>query len=251
MTSSQNKILLQQTPTSSTIQKNTTMKSSRQYTAKLMLLLVVSLIDAPLADAFGSSATANRPISIPFEATSTKQEKRRLPRTSRTNDENAPTATTIVVEKMKTKRRNMIKYDLGLGKNQPFNNDNGNELSSGKRIHPTQFLVEHESVRPYPSPLNLDSQSHSSNNRNEAKDKRKTLPKVQPIRQSKDVLHIRDPNIHMGNTKEDDNAFGHPVIVPINHSSVGRNEPAVKFDLNTVWVEMMLHSEYKKLILTN
>jgi len=235
------------------IQKNTTMKSSRQHTAKFMIILFVSLlIAAPLADAFRSSATtANHPIYIPFEAT--KQEKRRLPRRTPTSDENnAPRTTTIVVEKVKTERRN-LKYDLGLGKNQPVNNDNGNESSSSKqRSPPTQFLVEHESVRPYPSPLNLGSQSESSNNRNEAKSRRKNLPKVQPRRQSKDVFHIRDPT-HMGNTK-DNNAFGqHPVIVPINHSSVGRNnnEPAVKFDLNTVWVEMMLHSEHKKLIITN
>jgi len=230
------------------------MKSSRQRTAKLMFILFVSLqlIAAPLADAFTSSATANHPISIvSFEAT--KKEKRRLPRRTLTSDENNAPTTTIFVEKVKTERRN-LKYDLGLGKNQPVNNDNGNESSSSgkQRSPPTQFLVEHESVRPYPSPLNLDSQqSESSNNRNEAKSNRKNLPKVQPRRQSKDVLHIRDP-IYMGNTK-DDNAFGHPVIVPINHSSVGRNnnEPAVKFDLNTVWVEMMLHSEHKKLVILN
>lgn len=249
----QNTILLQQSPIAR--QKNYTMKSLR-HTAKCIFILFVSLIATPHADAFRSSATATSPIVVPFEPT--KERRRRLPKTQTCEVNESTTTNTNSLEKEKTEKRK-FKYDLGLGKNQPVNNDNANESSSSsswleKRFDPTQFLIEHESVRSYPSPLNSDSEPQSSSSRDEAKDKRRNLPKVQPIRHSEDILHIQDP-IRIGNSKGDDDDgdddyyyFRHPVIAPINNSYVGSIEPAVKFDLNTVWVEMMLHNEHKKII---
>merc|ERR1712194_616284 len=159
-----------------------------------------------------------------------------------------------------------IEYDLGLGKNNAVNRTNhDNELlslshlSSEERLKdPTQFLVEHEAVRSYPSPLinskssqindnqNNEERNKSSSNNN-SKNKQRNLPIVRHIRKSQDFLHIQDAS----EVNDSDESFDQQtIIIPINNSSsTGDNNPAVKFDLNTVWVEMMLHNEHKKMIL--
>merc|ERR1712194_206705 len=158
-----------------------------------------------------------------------------------------------------------IEYDLGSGKNHAVNRINhDNELlslshlTSEERLKdPTQFLVEHEAVRSYPSPLinskssqindyqDNEQKNKSSSNKN-SKNKQRNLPIVRHIRKSQDFLHIQD----VSEVNDSDESFDQqPIIIPINHSSsTGDNKPVVKFDLNTVWVEMMLHNEHKKMI---
>merc|ERR1712194_95890 len=159
-----------------------------------------------------------------------------------------------------------IEYDLGLGKNHAVNRINhDNELlslshlSSDERLKdPTQFLVEHEAVRSYPSPLinskssQINDNQHNeelnkSSGNNNSKNKQRSLPIVRHIRKSQDFLHIQDA----AEVNDSDESFDQQtIIIPINYSSsTGDNKPAVKFDLNTVWVEMMLHNEHKKMIL--
>jgi hypothetical protein len=88
---------------------------------------------------------------------------------------------------------------------------------------------------------------------------------IHHVRKSEDIFHIQDPTNNAGEDNNggdnnNNNNFGdHPIIIPINNyhylssSSVGddinnKSAEVVKFDLNTVWVEMMLHNEHKKLI---
>lgn len=199
---------------------------------------------APFADAFRTSARAAPPVLVPLDLP-LEGKIRFLP--AQPNDAAEFVANTVSVEKV-TITRTKLKYDLGLGKNKPVANKRTEETpSTDKAFDPTRFLIEYESMRSYPSPLDLGSESQSRNN-NRTKNKRKNLPKVQHRRHSEDVLYIRDSDyITNGEDNCNDDSFCHPIIVPINHFSVGSNIPATKLDVNTVWVEMMLHNEQKKL----
>lgn len=136
-------------------------------------------------------------------------------------------------------------YDLGLGKNKPVTNKRVKEaLRVDASLDPTRFLVEHEVVSKYPSPLDSDSNLISSHR---PKSDRKNLPKVKHRRHSEDVLRIRDsPSVgnEHSNHNNDDNSR-HPVIAPIHRFST---ESITKLDVNTVWVEMMLHNEQNKVL---
>merc|ERR1719327_990717 len=129
---------------------------------------VVSMIaQLPLADAFLSSAST--PPSVVVSLNHLEKQVKQMPkiepddaRTTETRDSSPDGA--IIIDKTsittatKSPQRKW-KYDLGLGKNKPVtttarpvelthhgdNNENG--------LDPVQFLIEHESVRPYPSPL--------------------------------------------------------------------------------------------------
>jgi len=219
------------------MQKNTKMKSSLRITSQIILVLIVASILAPFADAFRSSTTATSPIVAPLDVPA--ERKRQLPRAQPNEATEKSSPNKILVEKMTIEKRK-FKYDLGLGKNSIVKNGRADgKPSADQDLDPTRFLIEHESVRSYPSPLNSDSESQSRNN-NRTNSNRKKLPKVQHRRHSEDVLCIVDQDYC-----NDDN-FDHPVIVPINHCSTGSNGPAAKFDVNTVWVEMMIHNEQKK-----
>mmetsp|Transcript_28140 Transcript_28140/g.60331 ORF Transcript_28140/g.60331 Transcript_28140/m.60331 type:complete len:248 (+) Transcript_28140:566-1309(+) len=222
---------------------NTTMNKSTA-SSKIIIVLIVALMLPQSIDAFRSSVTAKPPIVTPLDipkeglgraAPRTQSVEAKEPLSSNQN--------TIPVPKPTTKPKKYT-YDLGLGKNKPVHNkkiDDENKASAVEKSDPAQFLIDHESVRPYPSPMDTSSDSQRKSN------KRKNLPKVQPKRHSEDVLQIRDP---VGTVSTEDRSNGerirHPVIVSINRSTVGRHEPSAKLDVNTVWVEMMLHNEHKK-----
>mmetsp|Transcript_2331 Transcript_2331/g.6219 ORF Transcript_2331/g.6219 Transcript_2331/m.6219 type:complete len:217 (+) Transcript_2331:120-770(+) len=202
----------------------------------LILTLLVASIRAPSAVAFRSSVTTTPLVLTSFE-----------PIKPQTEDP-------LVVEEIINEKT--FKYDLGIGKNPPVVNRYADDYLSSldKGYNPTQFLVEHETVRPYPSPLDLDFQSLPRNieNQNELKQrKRKNLPKVHHRRHSEDVLRIEDPTCNRKTRGTDHNNVHlcRPTIVPINRKiSVDKNPRAVKLDVNTVWVEMMLHHEHSKTI---
>jgi hypothetical protein len=231
------------------------MKTSSIHTSQITILavvLIVASILAPFADAFRSSATATPPIVEPlnFQTEGT----RRLPRTQHSNEVTEPDAASrIHIEKVTTVTpRRKTKYDLGLGKNKPVithtTRAQKTPPTDNEFLEPARFLIEHESVRSYPSPLDSESESQSrTNDQTKGKRKNKNLPRVKHRRHSEDVLLIRDPDsIRNADDCDDCNAC-HPVIVPIHRFSTGKNGQAEKFDVNTVWVEMMLHNEQKKI----
>jgi len=241
---------------------NITMKPSSMHTSKITILLAVLFVAsilAPFADAFRSSAMATPPIveplNLPTEGT------RRLQLTQHTNEiTEQPRAATILIEKVTTVTpRRKPKYDLGLGKNKPVvTHTTRAEImpptDNNQFLEPTRFLIEHESVRSYPSPMDseISRSQNRTNDRTIGNRKNKNLPRVKHRRQSEDVLLIRDPD-SIRNADEDDNNYKdgnvrHPVIVPIHRFSTEQNDEAEKLDVNTVWVEMMLHNEQKKFL---
>ena len=164
------------------------MSTSRVSTSKLLSLIIA------ISPVFGySNSASNRPFARPFEV------------------EEFPS----VFTRRTTISRTKPTYDLGLGKNKPL---------YGKSTHMTdditQHIIEHESVRPYPSPLDDDEASTQQG-------ARKVLPKIQLKRNSKDELYIQ-------NSSDE--------VVP--HISNVSDEG--QLDINTVWVEMMIHSEQMK-----
>lgn len=134
------------------------------------------------------------------------------------------------------------KYDLGLGKNPPFVKSN--------KAPPTKFggfendtyramrhMTEHQAVRPIPSPLSQPQQppklqvSYSI--------KRKHKPTIDYSRRSEDVLHIfEEKSEESGDDQVPRSSRGPLTIVAKTHGQ--------KLDMNTAWVEMLLHSESSK-----
>ena len=173
------------------------MPSRSNSTMKLL-----SFFLAVVAPAHGYSTTNNRPFARPFGI----------------EDFSA------ALVKKETPPKIKQTYDLGIGKNQPLAQKRSYTVSNVVRDDAAQFLglgMEHESVRPYPSPLDYASLSPAS-------PAKSPLPKVQLKRNSEDMLAIRNS----------DNFT--PDIIPISDAQL---------DVNTVWVEMMIHSEQMKLAL--
>ena len=112
-----------------------------------------------------------------------------------------------------------VSYDLGLGKNPPV-------VQSSSSITPwdvqraTAFLVDHEAVNKIPHPPMLSAATHNT------KPKREVKPLI-PIRLADDILHISQ-----GHASET------PTMIPVGGDS---------FDLNTPWVEMLIHEQRQKL----
>lgn len=204
------------------------MKSSSTSISQMLRLFSVVLL-ATFADAFRTSATAVPPMVAPLDLPS--KDTIRSPQTQ-------PTVPT----------RRKFKYDLGIGKNKPIINTRPKETLSTD-LDPARFWSGHESVRSYPSPLDSNFVSNSQTKSN----RRKNLPKVQHRRHSEDVLSIWDPSCAKNGERSDccddnDDNSCHPVIIPTLFSSAGNNVQAAKLDVNTVWVEMMLHNEQKKFV---
>jgi len=212
-----------------------------------MLLLAIILASMPsvFINAFRSSATATPPDVAPLDLPTKRTNL--LPRTQPDETNQSSAAITIKYEKQETAPPKKFKYDLGLGKNKPVTNTRADETprTNDKSLNPARFMIEHEAVSKYPSPL--DSNSNSSHR---TKSSRKNLPKVQHRRHSEDVLHIRDsPSVRNGheNDNNDDNSR-HPVIFPVHRLPTESSASMTKLDVNTVWVEMMLHNEQNKIL---
>ncbi len=223
--------------------RDSNMKQSSIIKPRRLLLAWVSVLaflSSPLADAFRSSATATPPDVAPLDLP-TKQ-VRILPKTQPEELRKTGVSSTIRDDETPAKPKK-VTYDLGLGKNKPVTNKRAEKTNpTDISQHPAQFMIQHDAVSDYPSPLAVASESNLS-----SKPTRKNLPKVNHRRHSEDVLHIRDfPSSQndQNNHQKEENSF-HPIIAPINALP---GATATKFDVNTVWVEMMLHSERNKML---
>ena len=149
------------------------------------------------------------------------------------------------------KRR--IRYDLGLGKNEPVvdrsttkvipasigeedartNNHNG-IAGHGNQYAP--FWMVHDSTNIFPTPMTTSTSSQTGTAATaptkkpaDSKPRKSRLVPIIPSRKTKDVLKILT-----GQDKEGSQA------------TIERTEP-VKLDLNTIWVEMLIHDQQQQL----
>lgn len=110
------------------------------------------------------------------------------------------------------------KYDLGLGKNAPLITNEQTRVDKTHSVQKaSQFWMVNEPAVIYPSP----AQSSSQEEHHQVSRKRKSMPLI-PKRQSEDVLQISSDRV-MSKTQ--------------SH----------QLDLNTPWVEMLIHCQQMKL----
>lgn len=208
-----------------------------------------------LALGYSSNPTSsNRPFVHPLDL----QEIQAIRRTTATT--HFPTkdeAATIT-----TRRR----YDLGIGKNPPLTNNkhlrNDDPLAHTASLRQssfeddhmissestTRYLVEHHATREYPSPLQRVMVVVPK-----PPSQPRVLPKVQHERRVQDALQIDHPPNHSADNLLDDVSASEtrpPSGTPMKPMSsvlpLIRTSSKVQLDVNTVWVEMMLHSEHMK-----
>ena len=168
----------------------------------------------------------------------------------------------VVVTKTKQlvqQQQQTTNYNLGIGKNPPvygksskFNANNPIDV----RESTTQYWIEHEATREYPSPQllveaslsrphqSLSSSSSLSTPQSASTKRSPPLSTVQPKRRSQDALHIQHPRTSTtASTRDAATGFQPAAVVLL--PSIHRTSNA-QLDVNTVWVEMMLHNEQMK-----
>ena len=208
----------------------------------LAWLLVLVFISSPFADAFRSSATATPPDVVPLDLPA--KQMRILPKTQPEELRKAEAISTIQGDGQHSTVRRKVTYDLGLGKNKPVINKRAEETKpTDVSPDPAQFMIQHDAVNKLPSPLDAASKSDAH-----SKSARKNLPKVNHRRHSEDVLHIRDfPAVRKNdqNDHRNDEKTSHPTI---GRTTTFPGATEAKLDVNTVWVEMMLHNERNKML---
>ena len=121
------------------------------------------------------------------------------------------------------------RYDLGLGKNKPLTNDKPATSQSQDVMAASQFWIAPVPAVTFPSPRALDEEmverafAVSTRPRKElSKESRRSSISLHPKRQSEDDLRISNEGI------------------------ISRSR-ATKLDLNTVWVEMLIHNQQMQL----
>ena len=117
--------------------------------------------------------------------------------------------------KAQEKSRRRATYDLGLGKNLPVSGGRKIPIHSLSTNDAVEFWVEHDAVNNYPSPVTKPVEP------------RKPQPIV-PVRLGKDLIDI---------SGDSDEAMA---VLRVK---------SVELDVNTLWVEMFIHHQQKKLVL--
>lgn len=121
-------------------------------------------------------------------------------------------------------------YDLGLGKNKPVKSE---AVSVSNDVHVADALMhwnEYESVREFPSPLKRVEVEYETPAASTKTTRR--ITSVNPTRYVEDSLQI------IRNRKED--------VAAIKDQPVMMRSDSSRMDVNTVWVEMLIHSEQLK-----
>jgi hypothetical protein len=129
-------------------------------------------------------------------------------------------------------------YDFGIGKNKPVYGkaSHSSSLTTNTIEEAAKYWVEHEAIQEFPSPISAAPQEESFTKPTTASKQRPAVPKVQPKRRTKDALHIEHPPLN-----DETRSQAAPAAVPSM-----RRTSSVQLDVNTAWVEMMLHSEQMK-----
>ena len=137
------------------------------------------------------------------------------------------------------RRSSRSTYDLGLGKNKPVvsrrkdgstNTATSNSDQPRTVVEATQYWNEHQTAREFPAPTSTVIVVDAAT----APKPKKTLPVVNPTRRAHDVLAILA-------TDTSDRQATSPQNKPVMVSSA-----PVQLDVNTIWVEMLIHSEQLK-----
>ena len=130
------------------------------------------------------------------------------------------------------------RYDLGIGKNPPLHSLVGTSFDEPDSKTAVQFLEEYESVVEYPSPL------QHPHPRSAGSSKKKRQFPVHVHRFSVDLIDICE--VASGGSGARPVAYTHrPSPGTSQRGSGGRRSP---WDLNTPWVEMLIHEQQQQLL---
>lgn len=200
------------------------MKSSTQKSTIRLLSIVLALLSSSPA-ALGytrSTSPNNRPFVHPIGLEQIRQAPQQ---------KISPTKKVVVTHsKAKMKRAS---YDLGIGKNPPVVHGQPSHSPPTNTYvnieESTRFWVEYEATQEFPAPI-VET----------------PVPKVQPKRRTKDALHIQHPPVNnrrasTSGTSSSEN--GEKLLGSVPSMRRISND---QLDVNTAWVEMMLHSEQMK-----
>ena len=145
----------------------------------------------------------------------------------------------VTHSKTKMKRAS---YDLGIGKNPPVVYGQPSQSPPTNTYvnieESTRFWVEYEATQEFPAPIvEIPKKPVTS---------KTPVPKVQPKRRTKDALHIQHPPVNnrrasTSSTSSSEN--GEKLLGSVPSMRRISND---QLDVNTAWVEMMLHSEQMK-----
>jgi hypothetical protein len=161
-------------------------------------------------------------------------------------------------------KKKSYSYDLGLGKNKPLLSSAASTFYEQPQTaqEATRYLVEHESVRPYPAPQlpptiiageqqqqqqvlksttvsDKQALATTTSSKNDGDTQKICLPRVELKRKAQDILHIwEDSNNNSNNSAQQQDVS--------SSNMIGSASPNHKMDLNTVWVEMMIFHEQSK-----
>ena len=166
-----------------------------------------------------------------------------------------PTSTSSILPKT----NNKVSYDLGLGKNAPLvpsNKRNQNilkstEVNAVQKQHEqpqkvnsaVKFLVEHRAVREYPSPYHQPGTAYDAGKTSDFSEKRKTARVVNrgavlPTRSTRDdVLKIKEAQ------RGSSSSESAPAVEMTSLFGVAQQR---QLNLNTPWVEMLIHEQQRE-----
>ncbi|CAB9505551.1 expressed unknown protein [Seminavis robusta] len=141
----------------------------------------------------------------------------------------------------------IVRYDLGIGKNPPFSGSIGAVLQSQEPsdiYDACQYLIEHEAVRDIPNPTNTPREQYGaqpeSNQRPKTSNRIVNKPKIIYPKRSESVLFTSDRSLRAKKSLRRANRTIKPASV------VGMTDSNDELDINTVWVEMLVHSEQSR-----
>lgn len=141
---------------------------------------------------------------------------------------------------VKPRKKGRASYDLGLGKNSPINrySDTYRQFESRRNqdydvYQAVEYLLEHSAVVDFPSPLRANAAGPATTS---TQNKKLSTPIV-PTRFSDDMLTIVNSPHAKSNGVESLNDR------PVAFSAHIRPQ----WDLNTPWVEMLIHEQKMKL----
>jgi len=148
------------------------------------------------------------------------------------------------------------KYDLGIRQVQPVFSRQGRQALSSEAVvvddvpSLTQYIVEYAATREFPSLLGSDTNINLNkpSSLNHEASAARSLPKVRPVRRAEDVLTIEDVHVASKAESRSKRTLPNNWYHPYRHSDQ-EIEPTIRatttdqLELNTIWVEMLLHSE--------
>ena len=147
----------------------------------------------------------------------------------------------FVVLKDPAKTATMATYDIGLGKNKPVLSKTAHttrDTSIVEEFDTTNAFMywnDYESVREYPSPLEKSETTFMKSD--PPTKKARKVSTINPSRHVEDSLPILAGKSDTMSTVKD-----HPVMLRSDSS---------RLDVNTAWVEMLIHSEQRKFATAN